>query len=138
MKNCIEAHIEFSFKGETYSLSSSLDLDQLLELHGSLPPIHALLAKEHGIDTYSYLYEVMLETEIEFTNAQGSAVNFLSDGNFNLDAFAAGWQNRKVLALLQPIATSELGIADLDQHEALKNVLLRAYELGKEAAARPE
>jgi len=81
---------------------------------------------------------VMLETEIEFTNAQGSAVNFLSDGNFNLDAFAAGWQNRKVLALLQPIATRELGIADLDQHEALKNVLLRAYELGKEAAARPE
>jgi len=133
MKNSIDAHIEFSFKGETYSLSSSLDLDQLLAHHDSLPSVHALLAKEHGVDTYSYLYEVMQEEAIEFSNPQGSAADFLSDGNFNDKAFAASWKNCQALALLQPIATSELGITDLDQHAALKNALLQAYNLGKKA-----
>lgn len=134
MKNCIEAHVEFSFKGETYSLNSTIDLDNFFDHRDTLPDIHALLAQEHGIDTYSYLYEVMLDEEIEFRNAQGIAANFLLDGHFDHQAFMANWQSRKDLALLQPIATRELGIADLDQHEALKNALLHAYNLGKESA----
>lgn len=98
MKNSIDAHIAFSFKGEPYS----------------------------------YLYEVMLETENRFANAQGIAADFLSDGDFNQGAFIAAWQEHRVLAPLQPIATRELGIADLHQHQGLKNVLIQqACNLGK-------
>mgnify|MGYP003385078177 CR=1 FL=1 len=132
MKNSIDAQVEFSFKGENYSLSSTLDLDQLLAQHDSLPDIHAFLAKEHDIDTYSYLYEVMQEAEIEFENAQGIAADFLSDGNFNQTEYTTAWRGNSVLALLQPIATRELGIADLKQHQGLKNALLQAYNLGKQ------
>ncbi|MBI5430314.1 MAG: hypothetical protein HY938_07640 [Nitrosomonadales bacterium] len=132
MKNSIDAHIEFSFKGETHSLTSTLDLDQLFEYRDSLPAIHALLAREHGIDTYSYLYEVMQAEEIEFRNAQGIAADFMADGVFNHEAFAAGWQDRKILTLLQPIASRELDIADLEQNQALKNALIQAYNLGRE------
>jgi len=53
MKNSIAAHIEFSFKGETYSLTSILDLDQLMEHAHSLPSIHEILAHDNKIDTYS-------------------------------------------------------------------------------------
>lgn len=131
MKNSIEAQIEFSFKGKTYSLSSHIDLDELMEHGHSLPSFHARLARDNNIDTYSYLYEVMLETEIRFANAQGLAADFLSDGDFNQDAFMAAWQEKRILALLQPIATRELGIADLDQHQGLKNALVQAYNLGR-------
>ncbi|TAN71957.1 MAG: hypothetical protein EPN14_11070 [Gallionella sp.] len=134
MKSTIDAHIEFSFKGETYSLSSTINLDHLLAHHDAFPSLHAILAHEHGIDTYSHLYEVMQETEIEFNNAQGIAANFLADGDFDQAAFAANWQDLRALILLQPIAMRELGIADLDQHQALKNALVQAYNLGKRAS----
>ena len=129
--NSIDARIEFSFKGETYAFSSTLDLDQLLAQHNNFPALHAILAKEHGIDTYSYLYEVMQETEIEFENAQGIAAEFLSGGQFDPEAFAANWRDNKIAALLQPIATSELGITDLNQNPGLKNALIQAFNLGR-------
>jgi hypothetical protein len=131
MKNSIDAHIEFSFKGDTYSLTSNIDLDQLMEHDHSLPSFHAILARDNKIDTYSYLYEVMLETEIGFANAQGIAADFLNNGDFNQGAFIAAWQENRTLALLQPIAIRELGIEDLKQHQELKNALVQAYNLGK-------
>ncbi len=130
LHNTIDAHIEFSFKGGTHSLTSNIDLDQIMEHDHSMPSFHAILARDHQIDTYSYLYEVMQEMEIEFRNAQGIAAMFLHDGTFDYDGFAASWQEHKVLALLQPIATRELGIADLDEHPGLKNALVQAYNLG--------
>ncbi|PWB57835.1 MAG: hypothetical protein C3F18_03560 [Nitrosomonadales bacterium] len=131
MKNSIDAHVEFSFKGETYAPSATIDLDDLLEHHGSLPQIHALLAEKHGIDTYSYLYEVMQETEIIFSNAEGLAAEFLINGEFDMETFAARWQENRILGQLQAIALRELGVDHLDRHPALKNALFQAYRLGK-------
>lgn len=130
-KNSIDAHVEFSFKGESYSLSATIELDDFSAPGASLPSLHAILARKHGIDTYSYLYEVMQEEEIHFDNAQGLAADFLADGDFDLDAFVARRQELKTLDLLQAIATRELGIDDLAQHHALKNALFQAYELGR-------
>jgi hypothetical protein len=131
MKNRIDAQIEFSFKGQNYALSSNIDLDQLLEHDHSLPSFHVILARDNKIDTYSYLYEVMQETEIWFAHAQGLAAGFLNNGDFNQEAFIVAWQEERALALLQPIASRELGIADLNQHQGLKNALVQAYNLGK-------
>lgn len=131
MKNTIAANIEFSFKGEGYSLTSNIDLDQLMQRDQSLPSIHALLAHDNNIDTYSYLYEVMLEAEIRFSDARGIAEDFLDDGNFDQEGFMKAWQESRVVELLQPIATRELGIANLDQHQGLKNALVQAFNLGK-------
>ncbi|HEY0665033.1 MAG TPA: hypothetical protein VGD24_03110 [Gallionella sp.] len=132
MQNSIDAHVEFSFRGEDYSLCSTLDLDKLLAQHDSLPSLHAILAREHGIDTYSYLYEVMQEADIEFRNAQGIAADFMSDGEFELNALESNWQNLRILAQLRPIASRTLGITDLDRNEALKSALIQAYKLGCE------
>lgn len=130
MKNTIDAHVEFDYKGETHAPRMTLDLDALLESNGGFPSIHALLAKAHDIDTYSYLYEVMQDAEIVFDNAQGLAADCLVNGVFDQDAFIAKWRDSKVLGLLQPIAQRELGIADLVQHPQLKNALIQAYRLG--------
>lgn len=131
MKNSIDVHVEFSFKGKNYTLTSNIDLDQLMESGSSFPSFHAILARDNKIDTYSYLYEVMLETGIRFANAQGIAANFLSGENFNQKGFISSWQENRVLGLLQPIATRELGITDLDRHPSLETALVQAYSLGK-------
>jgi len=133
MKNSIDVHIEFSFKGETYALTSNIDLDQIMENGSSFPAFHAILARDNKIDTYSYLYEVMLETGIRFANAQGIAANFLSGEDFDQEGFITSWQENRILGLLQPIATRELGITDLKQHQSLKIALVQAYNLGKRA-----
>ena len=104
MKNSIDVRVEFSFKGENYDLTSHIDFDtrspEQLDSHSLLQ----ILAREHSIDTISYLYEVMLETEIEFSNAQGSAADFLREGCFDVAGFNRYWQEQKVVRLLQPIA----------------------------------
>jgi hypothetical protein len=133
MKNSIDVHVEFSFKGEDYSLTSNIDLDQFMENGSSFPSFHAILARDNKIDTYSYLYEVMLETGIRFANAQGIAANFLSGEDFDQEGFTTSWQENRILGLLQPIATRELGITDLNQHQSLKIALVQAYKLGKRA-----
>jgi hypothetical protein len=130
MNNSIDAHLEFSFKGETYSLSSTLDLDRLLENSDALPSLHALLAAQHGIDTYSYQYEVMLEEPIRFDNARGMAADFVNGEDFDAAAYAAAWRNHRLLAPLQEIAKNEMGIDDLNRHPQLKNALMQAYHLG--------
>ena len=127
MKNSIDARVEFSFKGKEYDLVSCIDLD----VHNSLSSIHEILARDHHIDTISYLYEVMLETEIEFSNAQGFAADFLIDEYFDQDAFNKHWQEHKIVLLLQPIANRELNIADLNKETALKHALIQAYKLGQ-------
>ncbi len=131
MQNSIEVHIEFSFKGETHALTSTVDLDQLLARYDSLPSLYLLLAKEHGIDTYSYLYEVMEVADIEFINAQGIAEIFMVDGKLNFAELESSWHELRIPVLLQPIATQEMGITDLNQHPSLKNTLIQAYKLGK-------
>ena len=133
MTNSIDAHVEFSFKGETYSLKSTIDLENLYSHRDSLPNIHALLAHAHGIDTYSYLFEVMQEEEIEFGNAQGMAADFMVDGKFDHAGFLTNWENRKILQQLIPIVTRELCITDLSENEALGKALILAYNLGKES-----
>ncbi len=133
MKNSIDAHIEFSFKGETYSLSSTLDLDKVLDKYISPESMHYVLAVEHGINTYSYLYEVMQEEEIRFDNATGLAAGFLKEGVFDLQGFIARRGESQLTDSLQAIALHEMGIEDLDRHPQLKNALIRAYQLGMEA-----
>lgn len=129
-KNCIDVLTEFSFKGENYLCTACLDLDELLHKHDDLPVIHELLAHKHGIDTYSYLYEVMLEADLEFSNPQGYAARYMSDGKFDLIALDLDWEKNKAVLRVKTIAAEELGITDLDQHPELKTALFAAYHLG--------
>ena len=128
--NSIDACVEFSFKGEDYRYTTRIDLDQLLLQHDSAPSLHAILAKQHKVDTYSYLYEVMEATEIEFSNPEGCAADYMFDGEFDPSVLADNWHTAKTALLLQAIAARELGIDDLTEHPALKRALVEAYTLG--------
>lgn len=131
MKNSIDIRVEFSFKGETYDLLSHIDLDARLTQHDQPPSFHLVLAHDHKIDTISYLYEVMQEEQIEFSNAQGIAADFLQDGHFDLQGFTAHWHEHHIAVLVRPIAKQLMGIDDLEQHPALRDALVMAYKLGR-------
>lgn len=133
MKNSIDALIEFSFQGKDYTYTSSIDLDELLLKYDEMPQLYPILARLHNIDTYSYLYEVMQEAEVEFSNPQGCATDYITNGEFDTVTLANNWQAAKADALLQVIAARELGITDLNEHQALQRALIAAYNLGKKS-----
>jgi hypothetical protein len=133
MRNSIDAAVDFSFKGVDYHYATCLDLDLLFRQHDAMPSIHVMLARAHSVDTYSYLYEVMQEEEIAYSNPQGFALDYLVDGEFDEATLAANWQNAQAAALVQPIAVTELGITNLELHPDIKRALIAAYNLGKAA-----
>jgi hypothetical protein len=134
MKNTLDAHIDFSFKGENYDLSSTLDLDEVLDKYPDLESLHVVMAIEHGIDTYSYLFDVMLVEDIRLDNPQGLAAGFLTeDGVFDFEGFSAQRSKSQALISLGVIAAQEMGVENLDAQPRLRAALLRAYQLGMEA-----
>ena len=134
MKNSIVATVTFSFKGEIYTPSTNIDLDALMEQSGGLSHLYSLLAKENGIDTYSYLYEVMEQSPIRFVNARGTVADFVDNEMLDVEGFQQQWLQRPITDKLQAISSRVLGIDDLDNHAELKKALLEAYDCGKSAA----
>jgi len=130
--NKITATIEFSFKGEEHRPSTTLDLDDMMQKHRTLPPLHQLIATLNNIDNYSYEYEVLLSEGIKFTHAEGDAANFVQDNQFDQTAFKQHWLEQELLTKLAEMIKKELDIDDINQHPALKSILLTAYEIGKE------
>jgi hypothetical protein len=131
--NTVRAHVAFSFKGETYDLATTIDLDQCIGEAGEEPNFHPLLARAHGIDPYSYLYEVLESHEIEFSEPTGIAMHCCGDGQFDWHEFERRWHEESDLQVLREIAARTMGIADLDAHTDLRAALLAAYRAGRAA-----
>lgn len=130
--NAIDVRSEFSFKGEEYSLIATLDLDWMIDRRLDPDALHQWLAETHGIDTYSYLFEVMEVDPVVFENPRGLAVHFHDADGFDFEAYAHTHKREHCLASLQTIASREMGIDDLAQHPQLQQALLQAYQLGAE------
>jgi len=131
MSNKITASIDFYFKGKHFTPSTVLGLDDIMANHHTLPDLYPLLAKLHNIDAYSYEYEIMLTEDIIFSDAEGLAVEFVKNNQFDHIAFKQRWNEVEMLTELAPLIKQHLDIEDLSQHTPLKNVLLAAYQLGK-------
>lgn len=130
----IRVRVSFSFKGETHELETSVDLDRCLaESPDEEPNFHLLLARAGGIDSYSYLYEVLESHELEFFEPTGSARDCYSDGHFDWSRFVRQRDVDRDLATVAEIANRLLGIADLGAHAEIRTALLAAYRAGKAA-----
>ena len=131
MKNSIEVSVAFSYRGVNYTPSAIVDLDEVMTHSGSLDDFHPTLAKLNGIDTYSYLYEVMESYALVFSNPTGLAMRCVHDGHFDIHAFEVLWQDEHELPVLNEIARKHLKITDLHEQEDVKQALLAAYRAGK-------
>jgi hypothetical protein len=131
MSNKITANVEFYFKGVAFTPSAELDLDQIMQQKGAIPALHQYLATLNNIDTYSYEYEVMLAEDIQFSNAQGDAAQFLTENQFDQQAFEQHWNEQDILKQLAPTLKQQLDVDDIEAEPALKAVLLATYNLAK-------
>ena len=130
MNNRVTASIEFSFKGETKTLRSEVDIDALMGEHGEMPALNDLIARHNGYDPYSYEYDVILSEEVVFEYASGPIADFIEDGALDVEAFDNFWDRNFVDFKLQDIASRHLGCASLADNPALKAALKEAWDHG--------
>ncbi|NNM83064.1 MAG: hypothetical protein HKL98_10745 [Burkholderiales bacterium] len=126
MESSIDVHVEFSFRGEDYSLSASVNLDEHMPVDSS--GFFQILAHMNDVDTYSYLYEVMEESELEFDNPQGLAAEYFSEGRLDLSGLANRILEERILERVGPLAIRETGI-DPAQNAGLRRLLLEVWHL---------
>ena len=132
MDNRITITIEFDFKGIHFSPSGDFDLDKIMRNNGVIPDLCATLATLNGIDLYSYEFEIMQEEEIQFSNPQGLAAEYMIEGVFDKVGFTQRWHLEQALSALQKIATQHMAIENLNQQPQLKAALMAAFQLGRE------
>lgn len=130
MSNQITAHIQFNFKGKTLTPTATLDLDSLMQQHGTIPNLHQMLATLNDIDSYSYEYEMMLGEEVKFRDAKGLATSFLDKNGFDITSFEQKWHEQQLFNILAPMIQQQLDIDDIDQHPKFKSIIMAAYQAG--------
>jgi hypothetical protein len=131
MKNSIVARIEFDFKGERFTPSATIDLDELMEKQGCIASLYPIIAHKNDIDAYSYHYEVMEQEDIKFDHAEGMVTNYLNNCVLDVDGFEKKWHEMKIYVTLKSIAKRYMDIDDLEQHPKLMNALIEAFRCGE-------
>ena len=129
--NTVRASLSFSFKGETCELDSVIDLDRCHGEPGAMPDFHRILAQKAGIDSYSYLYEVLESHEITFSDATGVAARSCRDGRFDWAQFEQDRREEQDWPAVKAIAERVLATRDWEAAPDLKAALLAAYRAGK-------
>jgi len=133
MKNTIKVTIPFSYKGVEHSPSSIIDLDLLVQGDQNIDAVYHRVANDNNIDNYSYEYEVLESSPKVFSDPTGIAEKYLSNNTFDFEGFKNQLVAGNVFEKLQTIAEETMGIANLEEHEALKHALQQAYRAGKKA-----
>jgi hypothetical protein len=130
--NALTITLPFSFKGKTFEPNCRINLDELME-KGSIPCLYTHLANENHINIHSHEYDVMMMSEMEFSDVTGMATRFIHDGKFDIEGFESEWKEKKLDSQLQQIVNRHVNQADVEQHPRLKQMLTEAYRLGRES-----
>jgi hypothetical protein len=133
MNNILDIGLEFDFKGEHFSLRSTVDLDEHMVQYDRVPSFYDILARDNGIDPYSYHYEIMAGEAVKVITARGMAADFVEQGVFTVAAFEQAWRARRLGQQLSAIAKEHLGVASLEEEPALLAALRAAYEAGRDS-----
>ena len=130
--NKITATIPFSFKGNDYKPSITIDLDEYSVNHDDFSTLFHQVATENKIDSYSYEYEVLESSPVFFSQPTGLAKDFLiNENHFDLPGYKQKAQENEIINTVSAIAKERLDIDNLNTEEELKKALMDAYLAGK-------
>lgn len=132
MKNIITASVEFYFKGEKFTPSVSIDLDEYMQAGACVPDLYPLIAAANNIDLYSYEYEMMQAEPVEIRRSEGLVADYVTDGALDIGAFETAWRERKTVTTIRHIIAQHGLTQVLKQHPAIEQALLDVYKAGQE------
>lgn len=135
MKHSLHASLSFDYQGNTHTLLSVINIENIISHEDFYQPIYVQLAQEHDIDLYSYQLEIMMDQAIQFSNAQGCAEGCIDDQSLNLELLRQHYEQMLCLEKIEDVATKHLNSSEMT--EGVKKALIEAYQLGKASNQNP-
>ena len=123
--------LEFSFKGNTYKPSLSIDLEKWMRDGGNPDQLHHLLAESIGFGPYSHEYAVLMMSEIEFSSDDEWVEQFIDQGRLDLNACKAAWHEQQESNAVIRIAEKHLS-SDQLKDPAIRQALIACYRSGQQ------
>lgn len=132
MKNTVIVQVNYSFKGEDFTPSITLELDAYTKISNNFSGLHTKIAQQNKIDTYSYAFDAMEAYPLTFHSPTGNVVGFIKDGECDLTGYLAHLKQYEMMQKLEKIATDTLGMTDLSHQDnkKIKHALTQAYNAG--------
>ena len=131
MKNRVRVRATFSFRGKTHHPELVLDLDELPPESLEPETLYPMLASANGIDPYSYEYEVLEVTPLEFDQPEGVVTDHLHDGRLDFPALRQALTHAQLHNRLEEIARKQMGVEKLEEIPGLEAALRAAWETGQ-------
>lgn len=132
MGNRIKLSCGFSFRGEYLTPSIEVDLDALLNRHGTLPDFYPLLAQANQIGLYSYEYEMLQAEPLEAEALEGWVADYIEEQHLDIQAFEQAWHRQRLRQQLTALLVQQ----QLDSRdERLLTAMEQAFQLGLTTAA---
>ena len=132
MNHRLTVGIEFYFKGEPFSSSVMIDLDEHFQAGRDVSHIYDMLAKEIGLDQYRHEYDVMMMQDLVCQSAEGIAAQHVENGQVDWQGLKDAWQKEADMMVLQPIANKFFNVESLADEPKLAAALLEAYRAGQD------
>lgn len=132
MKNTVIVQINYSFKGEDFSPSISLELDVFAKTSDNFTGMHTKIAQQNKIDTYSYSFDAMEAYPLIFHSPAGNVVGFVENGECDLAGYQVYLKKNKMMEEVGSIAMDILEISDINQKDnrKIKEALIKSYNAG--------
>ena len=112
--------VEFYFKGDKYSPSMEINLDEFFEVSRNLDAVYSQLASKNAIGAYSYEYEVMEANSLLFSEAQGLAAGYVADGELDVEGYLLARAEAKMNRVITELAESQLSSPELAANTEVK------------------
>jgi hypothetical protein len=122
MKNTIEAKICFDFRGESYTISSIIDINSIENFDNFYQKVYQCIINENNIGQYSYEYEIILSSNILFYNPIGIIETCLDDTDIDIEKLKTCMQDYKYNEFIKTIMKKY----NLNEDNSIKHALYEA------------
>ena len=129
--NTVTASIGFDFKGQHFSASTEIDVDNIIYHEDFFSSVYLTIARDNNIDIYSYQFEIMTDQNIAFSNEKGCAVGCIINGELDMKMLRENHQTKDYLTSIDKIISQHI-----PQNKRCKEITIamkEAYLLGKKS-----
>ena len=131
MSHMITISLTFSFKGNTYTPSISIDLDQWMQRGANIDELHHQLAESIGYGPYSHEYDVLMMSDIEFSSDDEYVKQYINQTMLDIKGYKAAWHEQQITSKVMQIAEKHLS-SDQLKDAAIRQALIACYRSGQQ------
>ncbi len=125
--NTLTATIEFDFKGESYALSSEIEVDRIISHEDFYKFIYIDIVQNNNIGLHTYELEIIMDQNIIFSDANGYVEGCIANGKLDLVKLKENQRKSECLSKIKVIAEQ------FKSNNDITAALMDAYLLGKKS-----